>query len=96
MELTQLHLFARQIRSENSSEDRGIYKDVISKPHGCLLIDLSQSVNDLLNYRTNIFNSTFCYYFCDTGALKTNNSKLRIAIFNCSDDELIKTLITHL
>lgn len=63
---SQFQHLARQIEPENSSELMRIYKDVTNKPHGYLLIDLTQSINDLLRYRTNIFTPNFCYCYCDT------------------------------
>lgn len=62
----QFQHLARQIFPENSNELMKIYKEVTDEPHGYLVIDLTQSINDLLRYRTNIFNSDFCYCYCDT------------------------------
>lgn len=62
----QFQCLARQIHPDNSSELMRIYKEVTNEPHGYLIIDLTQSINDLLRYRTNIFNLDFSFCFCDT------------------------------
>lgn len=87
----QFQHLARQIEPEKSVELMRIYKEVTNKPHGYLLIDLTQSINDLLRYRTNIFNPNFCYCYCDTSEnglkkeLKPIEGKQAYAV--CSQDE---------
>jgi hypothetical protein len=49
-----VHL-ARQVYPENISSFHKIYLDVFRDPHTYLFFDLTQSVNDLLRFRTEIF-----------------------------------------
>jgi hypothetical protein len=49
-----VHL-ARQLYLENISSFHKIYLDVCRDPHTYLFLGLTQSVNDLLRFRTKIF-----------------------------------------
>ena len=46
---------ARQVYPEDSGGLYGAYLDAAAKPHGYLVLDLSQDADDLLRFRTNIF-----------------------------------------
>lgn len=60
---SQMLPLARQIYPENPMELYRVYKEVTSIPHGYLLFDLTQSANDIIRFRTDIFNDQFstCY-----------------------------------
>ncbi len=60
---SQMLPLARQIYPENPMELYRVYKEVTSVPHGYLLFDLTQRINDILRFRTDIFNNKFstCY-----------------------------------
>ena len=49
-----MHL-ARQVYPEHSSSLYKAYLDATERPHGYLILDLSQDTNDLLRFRTNVF-----------------------------------------
>lgn len=70
----QFNFLARQIYPENSSELMRIYKQATLAPHSYLLIDLTQTVNDLLRFRTDIFNSDGCVCYCNKKNLTNNNA----------------------
>jgi hypothetical protein len=52
---TQIVHLAQQVYPENVSSFHKIYLDVCRDPHTYLFLDLTQSVNDLLRFRTKIF-----------------------------------------
>ena len=52
----QFMYLARQVYPENSHSLYEQYLDATKRPHGYLLLDLSQDTNDLLRFRTDIFN----------------------------------------
>ena len=54
-EKTQNVHLARQIYPENISSFQNTQLDVGKGPHTCLFLDLTQSINDLLRFRTKIF-----------------------------------------
>ena len=54
----QFMYLARQVYPENSSSLYEQYLDATRRPHGYLLLDLSQDTDDLLRFRTDIFNPT--------------------------------------
>jgi len=51
----QFMFLARQVYPENSTSPYKAYLDAIKRPHGYLLLDLSQDTNDRLRFQTNIF-----------------------------------------
>ncbi len=60
----QFSFLARQIYPENSKELLRVYNEVMKKPHAYFIIDLTQDCNELLRFRTDIFNSNYlaiCY-----------------------------------
>lgn len=60
---SQMLPLARQIYPESPMELFRVYKEATSIPYGYLLFDLTQSVNDIIRFRTDIFNDiyTTCY-----------------------------------
>lgn len=53
----------RQIYPENSRSLTEIYKSATEKPYSYLLIDLTQTSNDLIRFRSDIFNPDGCVCF---------------------------------
>lgn len=53
---SQIGYLARQIAQSNSKEIIRIYNEATKRPHGYLLIDFTQDCNELLRYRSDIFN----------------------------------------
>ena len=51
----QITYLARQISPDNPKFIQEAYKDATSAAHGYLLLDLKQSTNDTIRFRTNIF-----------------------------------------
>jgi len=52
---TQIVHLARQVYPENNSSFHKTYLEVCKDPHTYLFLDLTQSINDLLRFRTKIF-----------------------------------------
>lgn len=52
---TQIVHLARQVYPENISSFHKTYLEVCKDPHTYLFLDLTQSINDLLRFRTKIF-----------------------------------------
>ena len=52
---TQIVHLARQVYPENVSSFHKIYLEACKDPHSYLFLDLTQSINDLLRFRTKIF-----------------------------------------
>lgn len=55
----QFSHLARQIFPENSRELIRVYNEVMQTPHAYLIIDLTQECNELLRFRTDIFNQNY-------------------------------------
>lgn len=72
----QFQFVARQIYPENPKDLVKIYKEITSSPHSYLLIDLTQSINDSLRLRADIFNKKFCTVYC-----KINKNELKTETF---------------
>ena len=51
----QFIFLARQVYPENSASLYKAYLDATQRPHGYLLLDLSQDTDDRLRFRTDIF-----------------------------------------
>lgn len=74
----QFNYLARQIYPENSRDLTNVYKTSTEKPHSYLLIDLTQSTNDLLRFRADIFNSYGCICYTNKKkvcSMKNNNKE---------------------
>lgn len=55
----QFSHLARQIYPENSRELVRVYNEVMKTPHAYFIIDLTQECNELLRFRTDIFNPNY-------------------------------------
>lgn len=69
----QFNHLARQIYPENVKALQNLYKEVTAVGHSYLFIDLSQGVNDLLRFRTDIFNNRHVICYCPQELLKNEN-----------------------
>lgn len=60
---SQIYPLARQIFPEKPNELVKVYKEVTSKPHSYLFLDLTQDCNDLIRFQTDVFakNCLTCY-----------------------------------
>lgn len=56
---SQFTHLARQVRPEDSKSLHTAFIESTLRPHGYLLLDLTQAVNPLLRYRTNIFDREY-------------------------------------
>lgn len=72
---SQMLPLARQIYPENPMELYRVYKEVTSIPHGYLLFDLTQSANDIIRFRTDIFNDQFSTCYSPVELLEKNICK---------------------
>lgn len=55
----QFSYLARQLYPENPKELLRIYKEITREPYSYLIVDLSQKTNNLLRFRTDIFNKDY-------------------------------------
>lgn len=69
----QFNHLARQIYPENVQALQKLYKEITQQGHSYLFIDLSQGINDVLRFRTNIFNREFTTCFCNKDILSSEN-----------------------
>ena len=60
---TQIVHLARQVYPKNISSFHKTYLEACKDPHGYLFLDLTQSINDLLKFRTKIFTEETCEVF---------------------------------
>lgn len=67
---SQICSLARQIYPENPTDLMRVYNEATSPPHGYLLFDLTQSANDLIRFRTNIFEKDYFTCYCPTPLLE--------------------------
>ena len=99
-----MHL-ARQVYPEHSSSPYKAYLDAKKRPHGYIILDLSQGTNDLLRFWTNVFPdegppniSAAVGEDEDESSeiaihvLKTATPKLRKAIVSNCDRELVNSI----
>lgn len=70
----QFQHLARQIYPENPKELLKIYKDTTQTPHGYLLIDLTQGINESLRFRTDVFQPEYSTTFCNLKDLLNNQN----------------------
>lgn len=77
---TQFNYLARQIYPENFKALQNLYKRITQIGHSYLFIDLSQGINDLLRFRTNIFNKEYSTCYCDKKLLQPENGFRRVSI----------------
>jgi len=87
---------ARQVYPVNSNSLYKAYLDATRRPHGYLLLDLSQERDDRLRFRTDIFptEQTIVYssYYHTLHVLKTAHPKLRKAIITNCNKELVNSI----
>lgn len=69
----QFNHLARQIYPENVGMLQKIYKRITQTGHSYFFIDLTQGINDLLRFRTNIFKKEYCECYCPTALLNKEN-----------------------
>lgn len=79
---SQIMPLARQIFPENTREFIRVYNDATSSPYGYLILDLTQDINDIFRFRSNIFNKYFTVCYCTQKQLQDKNL--------CSHNETIK------
>lgn len=72
----QFNHLARQIYPENVGMLQKIYKRSTQTGHSYLFIDLTQGINDLLRFRTNIFKKEFSECYCPTALLNKENGAI--------------------
>ena len=98
--------FAHQVYPEHSSSLYKAYLDATKRPHGYLILYLSQDTNDLLRFRTNVFSDkgTAIIYapagedelvrsnFHALHVLKTATPKLRKSIISNCERELVHNI----
>jgi hypothetical protein len=53
--MKQFSYLSQQFYTENGNSLYSAYLDATSRPHGYLILDLSQDTDDRLRFRTNIF-----------------------------------------
>lgn len=74
----QFSHLARQIYPENSRELGRVYNEVMQTPHAYFIIDLTQGCNELLRFRTDIFNQKYlaiCFTNLDQHAIEPETFK---------------------
>lgn len=68
----QFRYLANQICPEGATSLYNVYKDVTEKrPFSYIFIDMTQRINNLLRFRTNIFDKNHSIVFCDPSFDKT-------------------------
>lgn len=77
---SQILPLARQIFPENPSSFVKVYKEATSKAYGYLFMDLTQAVNDILRFRTDVFNRNYLTCYCP----------LKLIKYGCKENETIE------
>ena len=103
---TKIVHLARQVYPENISSSHKTYLEACKNPHSYLFLDLTQSINDLLRFRTKIFlgkRARFLHLFSLMSrlqsqlhllnVLKDAKPQARRALLASADDELIKAIV---
>lgn len=72
----QFNHLARQIYPENVAMLQKMYKSITATAHSYLFIDLTQGINDILRFRTNIFNKEYCECYCPNDLLNSENGAI--------------------
>lgn len=94
---TQFNHLARQIYPENAVALQRLYKEITQPAHSYLFIDLTQGINDLLRFHTNIFNTAYSTCFCSIESLSKQNgistktSNKQQAYLVCAKNSISKT-----
>ena len=104
--MTQIVHLAREVYPESISSFHKTYLDVCKSPHTYLFSDLTQSINDLLRFRTKIFPDEITEVFASVEGnepveitttllhvLKDAKPQARRALLSSASDELIKVIV---
>ncbi len=67
---SQIFPLARQIYPENPSSFIKVYKEATAHAFGYLFLDLTQSVDDILRFQTDVFNKNYTTCYCPLNLLK--------------------------
>lgn len=70
----QFSALAGQIRSEEAGSLRKAFLEATRVPHGYLVIDFGQKTNNLLRYRTNIFDSEYSVVYAPVDPTEDNET----------------------
>jgi GTPase SAR1 family protein len=76
---SQIMPLARQIYPENSKDFLKVYNEITSVPYGYIVLDLTQDINDIFRFRSNIFEDNKFDIYCTLNQLE-NFSKRNEAI----------------
>lgn len=90
-DVQQFQYFARQINGENWKNLLKVYDDVCGVAYQPLVIDLSQKTNNLVKYKTNIFNKNFF----ETYTTENDIQKLCTESFITHDNDKVFVIISH-
>lgn len=77
---SQIFPLARQIFPENHSSFVKVYKEATSNAYGYLFMDLTQAVDDILRFQTDIFNKNYLTCYCP----------LKLIKYGCEENEKIE------
>lgn len=70
---SQILPLARQIFPEKTQDFVRVYNEVTSTPHGYIVLDLTQNVNELYRVRHNIFEKNYCVCYCSLNDLNNKS-----------------------
>lgn len=73
----QFSFLARQIMPHNWKALEKVYIDATSKPFSYLLIDLTQQANEILRFKSDIFEPHFFYCYTTTDDVKKYNEEIQ-------------------
>ena len=103
---TQIVHLAQQVYPENIASFHKTCLEVSKEPHTYLFLDLTQSINDLLRFRTKLFPGEITYVFAAVQAddsievaahilhvLRDAKPQVRRALPASSKDDLIKAIV---
>lgn len=71
---SQIIPLARQVYPQKMIELVKAYNDATNEPHGYLLLDLTQAANDLVRFRTNIFNEFCLTCYCPNDMMQHDST----------------------
>lgn len=89
----QAGYLCRQIYPENSRNLTDIYKSATEKPYSYLLIDLTQTTNDLIRFRSDIFNPHGCICYSNKKNLSINEDKKEEIEFGMGEGKPIYSIL---
>lgn len=88
----QASYLCRQIYPENSRSLTDIYKEATEKPYSYLLIDLTQTANDLIRFRSDLFNTNGCICYSNKKNLRINEDKKEEIEFGTGESKPIYSI----